>query len=138
MDGQKKIARQAGRLKLVKLKVALNSENNHIVNHTTSTLLFRNQIAVTDRHPHSYVNRETDGPVQTNSMSLTDRQTLLERMRQTESYLPSNFHSTHCPVLNLYSNRSFLLVRLQLEWMSPVYPPAQFKPIHAFIHQPCK
>ena len=29
--------------------------------------------------------------------------------------LPSNFHSTHWPVANLYSKRSFLLVRLELE-----------------------
>lgn len=39
------------------------------------------------------------------------------------THLPSYFHSTHCPLANLYSNRSFLLVKFEFEWMSPVYPP---------------
>jgi len=38
-------------------------------------------------------------------------------------YLPMNFHSIHCAVWNLYSNKSFLLVRFEFEWISPVYPP---------------
>jgi len=38
-------------------------------------------------------------------------------------YLPMNFHSIHCALWNLYSNKSFLLVRFEFEWISPVYPP---------------
>lgn len=37
--------------------------------------------------------------------------------------LPIYFHSTHWPEWNLYSNKSFLFVKLELECMSPVYPP---------------
>lgn len=31
------------------------------------------------------------------------------------THLPSYFHSTHCPLANLYSNRSFLLVKFEFE-----------------------
>lgn len=53
------------------------------------------------------------------------------------THLPSYFHSTHCPLANLYSNRSFLLVRFELEWISPVYPPKMKAQYTALIKKCC-
>lgn len=61
----------------------------------------------------------------------SERKKLLRRPRnewelsRKWSHFPINFHSCHWPEPNLYSCKSLRLVRLELEWMSPVYPPKE-------------